>query len=221
MIFRTIIQMKINGKHYRTIWAGLINNRYTVSIINQNRLPDNFEILRFTDYKGLLKAVKDMNIRGAGAIGAAAAYVISLAIENAPKTLIYDAPFMDYVKMVAEEVKNTRPTAMDIFHSVDAILDKLRYYHGYEFRKMSKQIADNLSNINADACLMIGHHGSILIKPNARILTHCNAGWLAFVDYGSALSPIYRAKEQNPFVYVSETRPRMQGSLTAFELMQE
>jgi len=174
--------MKINDRHYRTVWM----EDGVVKIINQSLLPHNFEIYSCESYKETAKAIKDMVVRGAGAIAAGV-------------------------------IRSTRPTAQNLFYAVDKVL---KAKNKEEAVKIAQRIADE----DAEASMKIGEYGEKLIKNGARILTHCNAGWLAFVDWGTALSPIYAAKRKgkNIFVFVDETRPRLQGaSLTAWELSQE
>jgi len=177
-----------------------------VKIINQPLLPDKFEIYSCKDYKETAKAIKDMIVRGAGAIGATAGYAMAQAFiagEN--------------IQEAAQLIKNTRPTAQNLFYAVDKVL---KAKNKEEAVKIANQIADE----DSEASGKIGEYGEPLIKNNSKILTHCNAGWLAFVDWGTALSPIYAAKRKgkNIFVFVDETRPRLQGAmLTAWELSQE
>lgn len=194
--------MKVNNKDYRTVWL----ENGVVNLINQPLLPDKFEIYSSKGYKETAKAIKDMIIRGAGAIGAAAGYAMAQAFlqEEDPKK-------------AAELIKSTRPTAQNLFYAVDKVL-KARD------KEEALRIAEGIANEDSEASRMIGEYGEPLIKNNARILTHCNAGWLAFVDWGTALSPIYAAKRKGKtvFVFVDETRPRLQGAmLTAWELANE
>ena len=194
--------MLINNKNYRTVWM----EDGIVKIINQPLLPDKFEIYSCKDYKETAKAIKDMIVRGAGAIGATAGYAMAQAFiagEN--------------IQEAAQLIKNTRPTAQNLFYAVDKVL---KAKNKEEAVKIANQIADE----DSEASGKIGEYGEPLIKNNSKILTHCNAGWLAFVDWGTALSPIYAAKRKgkNIFVFVDETRPRLQGAmLTAWELSQE
>lgn len=194
--------MKVQDKYYRTVWM----EDGVVKLINQPLLPDKFEIYSSKDYQQTAEAIKTMIVRGAGAIGAAAGYALAQAF------------FADEDrKKAAEVIKNTRPTAQNLFYAVERVL---KANDKEEALKIAIQIADE----DAEACKKIGEFGESLIEHGAKILTHCNAGWLAFVDWGTALSPIYRAirKGKEVFVYVNETRPRLQGArLTAWELSQE
>jgi len=183
--------MIINNKHYRSVW---MKNK-TIYVIDQRLLPEKLKILKLKNYKQVAQAIKNMTVRGAPAIGAVAAYGLAISKEKKAKTIL----------------AKTRPTAYDLFHAlnyVDNEKNKLR---------AAKEYVENTVN----ACKKIGEYGKKLIKKNAKIMTHCNAGALSTVDYGTALSPIRASKKQNPFVFVSETRPRLQGTLTAFELKQE
>jgi len=192
----------INNKHYRTVWLeGSI-----VKMLNQPLIPHKFEVIELKDYIETSKAIKDMIVRGAGAIGATAGFAMAQAF-------LAD----EDIKKAAEVIKSTRPTAQNLFYAVEKVL---KAKDKEEAVKISQSIADE----DADACKKIGEFGEPLIKDNMKLLTHCNAGWLAFVDWGSALSPIYTAKRKgkNVFVFADETRPRCQGSrLTAFELGNE
>ncbi|MFH0976082.1 MAG: S-methyl-5-thioribose-1-phosphate isomerase [Spirochaetota bacterium] len=209
--------MKVNGKDYRTIWM----EGQVIRIINQVLLPHSFEIININNLEELKKSINDMNIRGAGAIGAAAGYGLAQAGLSAN-----NADFFQKVGLAADELKRTRPTAQNLFTIVNGILKKVNNYTDPDkARDALVKEAQYYADLDAEACRKIGMYGSGLIKDGAQISTHCNAGWLAFVDWGSALSPVYYAvKEQkkNVFVYVDETRPRCQGAnLTAWELLQE
>ena len=177
-----------------------------VKLINQPLLPHTFEIYSCHSYRQTAEAIKTMIVRGAGAIGAAAGYAVAQA---------YLAE--EDIQKAAQVIQNTRPTAQNLFYAVQRVI---RAADTKEALTIAQQIADE----DAQACKTIGEFGEPLLKDNARILTHCNAGWLAFVDWGTALSPVYAATRQgkNVFVFVDETRPRLQGArLTAWELSQE
>jgi len=194
--------MKVNNKDYRTVWL----ENGIVKLINQPLLPDKFEVYSCKNYKETAKAIKDMIVRGAGAIGATAGYAIAQAFLQGEEP-----------QKAAEAIKKTRPTAQNLFYAVDKVL-KARN------KEEAVQIAEGIANEDSEASRRIGEFGEKLIKDNSKILTHCNAGWLAFVDWGTALSPIYAAKRKgkNIFVFVDETRPRLQGAmLTAWELANE
>ncbi|TSA54846.1 MAG: S-methyl-5-thioribose-1-phosphate isomerase [Dehalococcoidia bacterium] len=205
--------MKVNGKHYRTIWM----EGRVVKTIEQRLLPHKFEIVDLSDHRSTAVAINTMVIRGAGAIGAAAAYGMAQIALEAPAL-----DFWDYVNQGAETIKRTRPTAQNLFYAVDKVFNAMQAASGIQqARDIAQEMAQQIADDDAAACQSIGNYGAELIKDGARILTHCNAGWLAFVDWGSALSPIYVAARQGKrvFVYVDETRPLCQGArLTAWEL---
>ena len=191
--------MKIEGKEYRALWFE--NN--TVKFIDQRKLPYKFEIYTAKTVNDIAFAIKDMVVRGAPAIGAAAAYGMVLG-----KGKIYET---------ANKLRQTRPTANDLFYAID--------YMDGEINKGKNPIdaANNYVEDVIDRCKNIGKNGEKLIENGMKILTHCNAGALATVDYGTALAPIRLAHKNGKkiFVYADETRPRCQGLLTAWELMQE
>lgn len=209
--------MKVKGKNYRTIWMeGSI-----IRMIDQVLLPHKFEIIDIKNLEELIKSINNMNIRGAGAIGVAGGYGLAqAALQAKDKNLFKD------VKFAADKLKSSRPTAQNLFTTIDSLLDILnKEKNPGNARNAIANEAQRFADKDAEACKKIGMYGASLIKNGANISTHCNAGWLAFVDWGSALSPIYYAvneEKKNIFVYVDETRPRGQGSkLTAWELHQE
>jgi S-methyl-5-thioribose-1-phosphate isomerase len=161
-----------------------------------------------------------MIVRGAGAIGATGAYGLAQAALQASTENFYQE-----MAEAKEVLANTRPTAQNLFYGLNAVEKALLSANSVEQAKTrAVEAAEDVAAEDVMSCEQIGKLGAELILPNMRISTHCNAGWLAFVDWGSALSPIYQAQRQgkNPFVYVDETRPRSQGArLTAWELGQE
>jgi len=206
-------------KDYRTIWMEGTN----VNMIDQRALPHRFEIYSSRDHRETVSAISNMTVRGAPAIGAAAAYAIAQA------TFEYNGSdmksFIKHLDSASALVKQARPTAYDLFYAVDSIMEKI---HGADSPKHAKEIAMKESHLYADrsaeACKRIGEYGMTLISNGSSILTHCNAGALACVDYGTALSPIRFAHRSGKkiSVFVDETRPRLQGAkLTAWELSQE
>jgi methylthioribose-1-phosphate isomerase len=221
--------MKVNGRHFRTIWLKGGAGKRAVQIINQQVLPHQFEILDLCTVADIVRAIKDMYVRGAGLIGAAAAYGMYLAAyEAGEKTFSVD------VENSARLLKATRPTASNLAWAVDVMLAALDLPGAglAEKQKTALETAEKIADSDAECCRRIGEHGLRIIEKIAEkkngeavnILTHCNAGWLAFVDYGSALSPVYAAFERNipVHVWVDETRPRNQGaSLTAWELAEQ
>lgn len=209
--------MKVLGRHYRTVWL----EGSVVKLINQPLIPHKFEIVAMEGHRATARAIKDMIVRGAGAIGATGAYGMAQVALEAPAD-----QFEEHILMGAYTLRDTRPTAQNLFYAIDKVLGEIEKSMAdpktakEEAVAMAHQIADE----DVAACKQIGEYGEQLIRDGSAISTHCNAGWLAFVDWGSALSPIYLAarKGKKVFVYVDETRPRSQGSrLTAWELGQE
>jgi S-methyl-5-thioribose-1-phosphate isomerase len=209
--------MRVNGENYRTIWM----EESVIRTIDQSELPHSFKIVDIRNPEELKNAINNMIIRGAGAIGAAGGYGMVQAAMLADK-----GNFFHSLEKAADEFKNTRPTAQSLFAVIDRIL-QIAKSEADPGKALSAVIREGkrYADMDADACRQIGRNGAALIKDGANISTHCNAGWLAFVDWGTALSPVYyAAKEEGKrvFVYVDETRPRCQGSkLTAWELLQE
>jgi len=202
--------MKVNGKHYRTVWM----EGPVVYMIDQTQLPFEFEIFKAPDFKECCFAIKTMITRGAGAIGATAGFAMAQAFLSAP-----DKGFEEFILKAKKEIEATRPTARNLFYAVDRVFNA-----GKVSVENAVAEAQKMADENIKEARQIGEYGNELIKDGYKIETHCNAGWLAFVDYGSALAPIYTAKESNKsiFVYVDETRPRSQGArLTAWELKNE
>jgi methylthioribose-1-phosphate isomerase len=216
--------VKVGGRHFRTIW--LKPDETVVQLIDQRFLPHRFVIEEVRSVEQMATAIQEMHVRGAGLIGASAAYGMYLAaIEAAPRGSVDDQ-----LVHAAAQLKATRPTAVNLSWAVERQLKNIADDKNAQERvalalRTTKMIADE----DAEHCRMIGQHGLELIQQIARrkagkrvnVLTHCNAGWLAFVDYGSATAPIYAAHDSGlpTHVWVAETRPRNQGSkLTAWEL---
>jgi len=207
--------MKIKGKDYRTVWM----EGDEVKLIEQRLLPHKFEIFTAKNHEEVAYAIKEMVVRGAGAIGATAAYGIAQATLQTTQE-----NYKELIEKAKNNLLKTRPTAQNLFTGINYILDSIKNLNDLnEIRKIAVEKANEYANYDANACKKIGEFGNELIKNNYKIGTHCNAGWLAFVDWGSALSPIFVANrnKKNIFVFVDETRPRMQGSLTAWELYNE
>jgi S-methyl-5-thioribose-1-phosphate isomerase len=199
--------MKVQNKDYRTIWM----EETTVLMIEQNLLPFQFKIFEAKDYLQTCHAIKTMIVRGAGAIGAAAGFAMAQAFLRSSNE--------KFVQKAKADIEATRPTARNLFYAVERV-----FTAGLISVKNAIIEAQKIADEDAQASQAIGAFGNELIKPGYRIETHCNAGWLAFVDYGTALSPIYKAHHagKNIFVWVDETRPRSQGArLTAWELQNE
>ncbi|MCX7239142.1 MAG: S-methyl-5-thioribose-1-phosphate isomerase [Burkholderiales bacterium] len=218
--------MQVDGQPYRTVWLKP-GNEQVVQVINQIKLPHAFEIEDLHGVDDMCHAIKTMVVRGAGLIGACAAYGMYLAALEAP-----DANFEAFMQQSAEALKATRPTASNLAWAVDRMQRALAQGGTPEQRRMAaKAAAAAIADEDVDHCRRIGAHGLALIQSIAQrkpgqvvnILTHCNAGWLAFVDIGSATAPIYAAHDAGiaVHVWVDETRPRNQGAnLTAWELGQ-
>lgn len=215
--------MKVNNTPYRTIWLNP-DNKKSIQIIDQRKLPFSFEIETISNVEEMCIAIKDMHLRGAGLIGAAGAYGMYLAVIEAQNK----TNFTEALEKSALLLKATRPTAVNLTWAVDLMLNQIG-----EERDIQNALryAETIANQDAEACRMIGEHGISLIREISKkkkgetvnILTHCNAGWLAFVDYGSATAPIYAAFDEgiDVHVWVDETRPRNQGArLTSWELDQ-
>ena len=201
--------MLVEGKYYKTVWM----EGNSVFMINQNLLPFNFEIHECKTYWETCMAITDMTVRGAGAIGAAAGFAMAqafLELQTFDKAV--------RLREARQDIENTRPTARNLFYAVDKV-----YQAGLKSPEDAVHAANSIAAEDEEFSRNIGKWGASLIGAKSNILTHCNAGWLAFVDYGTALAPVYYAAENNKqvFVYVDETRPRSQGGrLTAWELFQ-
>lgn len=199
--------MKHLKKYKRAVWA----EKDIVYLIDQIKLPFKEEIFVSKTYKKTCQAIVDMVTRGAGSIGATAGFAMMQAAYEAPK-----GNMNSFLRKAKTEIENTRPTAQDLFIAVERVYNKA-LISIKEAEKEAHKIADETSS----AGKKIGEFGNNLIKNDFTILTHCNAGPLALVEYGSALAPIIKAHESGKkiFVYVDETRPRNQGAkLTAWEL---
>jgi len=218
--------MNVDGKHFRTIW---IKDDKTIQIIDQRKLPHDFIIEDLKTVEQTAIAIKDMHVRGAGLIGATAGYGMYLASLQ----FVGEQTLESYkLKLIGagEFLKQSRPTAVNLEWAVHRQLEAISQKKSVDdVISIVKQTAEDIANEDADHCQKIGQHGlSIINKVSAdkngevvNILTHCNAGWLAFVDYGSATAPIYAAHDCgiNIHIWVDETRPRNQGArLTAWEL---
>ncbi|NLX47283.1 MAG: S-methyl-5-thioribose-1-phosphate isomerase [Euryarchaeota archaeon] len=199
------MKIRIDGKvsDIRAVWC----DEGVVRMLDQRMLPHRVEVRGFRDHHQVTEAIRDMTVRGAPAIGVAAAYGMMLAANNG-----------EDLDKAAKELKSARPTAFDLFFAVDRMLERVRNGDG------PTEAAEEYAATIVERCRLIGEHGERLIKDGDRIMTHCNAGALATVDWGTALAPIRAAwrNGKDIFVYVSETRPRLQGmKLTAFELLNE
>ena len=191
-----------DGKELRALWF----EGDKIVFIDQRRLPYRLEFFEAKTVEKAAEAINDMVVRGAPAIGAAGAYGMALASVTGKN-----------IDEAYRMLSSTRPTAHDLFHALYIMRDAV--YKKKDTVKAAEDYAEDIVR----RCRKIGEYGAPLIENRARVLTHCNAGALATVDYGTALAPIRKAKEEGKevFVFVDETRPRLQGRLTAWELMQE
>jgi methylthioribose-1-phosphate isomerase len=222
--------VKVDGQHFRTIWLHPANERL-VELIDQRFLPHRFVIEEVSTVTQMANAIREMHVRGAGLIGASAGYGMYLAtIEAAGGPAV--AGFDQHLSDAAAELRVTRPTAVNLTWAIERQLTSIAKGKTAQDKiALALRAARQIAAEDEEHCRMIGQHGLKLIEQVARrkngtpvnILTHCNAGWLAFVDYGSALAPVYAAHDRGlrVHVWVDETRPRSQGSkLTAWELGQ-
>jgi methylthioribose-1-phosphate isomerase len=209
--------VNVRGQHYRTIWPKGGDER-VIQLIDQRFLPHQFVIEEVRTVAEMAAAIREMHVRGAGLIGATAGYGM------------YLATFENDLVAAAAQLKATRPTAVNLAWAIERQLRNIDAANtDEEKRRVAFQTAREIADEDAEHCRKIGEHGVELIRrlsekkggAPVNILTHCNAGWLAFVDHGSATAPIYAAHDAGipVHVWVDETRPRSQGSkLTAWEL---
>ncbi|MEO1206140.1 MAG: S-methyl-5-thioribose-1-phosphate isomerase [Pseudomonadota bacterium] len=212
--------MKINGTHYRTIWPA--EDGQGIQIIDQTKLPHAFEVITLRTMEEAAHAIVSMQVRGAPLIGATAAYGVCLALEK-------DASD-DALEAAIDHLAKQRPTAINLRWALDQMAASVRNLPREDRVAAARARADQLCEDDVETCRMIGQHGLKIINEIAakkppgepvNILTHCNAGWIATVDWGTATSPIYQAHDAGTkmHVWVDETRPRNQGAaLTAYEL---
>ncbi len=214
------MQIKVDGKIEDI--KSLCREGSLVKMVDQRKLPHSFEIISLNNHKETAWAIKDMVTRGAGAIGNAAGFgMAQAAIEAEDKSL---EKFTEYLNEAAETIRQTRPTAANLFKAVDRCLEAANW--GTVSMRVENVVkaADQIFKDDLKATEEIAKAGSRLIKDGFKILTHCNAGALAYVDHGTALAPIRQAVREGKdvFVWVDETRPRGQGArITAWELEQE
>ena len=213
--------MQINGKAFRTIWFDEKNQ--AVKIIDQTKLPHKFIIKDIKTVKDAINAIKNMEVRGAPLIGGTAAYGMVLAImeKNDP----------NFIKMSSKNLIQSSPTAINLKWAVDRMIKKLSGVNNNKILKVALEEAKLICEEDVKFCENIGLNGLKIIeeiynkkKETVNILTHCNAGWLATIDWGTATSPIYHAHKKGIkiHVWVDETRPRNQGAnLTSYELNEE
>lgn len=209
--------MRVSGEHFRTIW---LTETGAVRVIDQSRLPFEFSVIDLETLADAERAISTMVVRGAPLIGATAAYGMALAARSNAS----DA----YLDEAARILRSTRPTAINLAWAVTRMREALAGAHPSERADLALREAAAICDADVEQCRSIGAHGLEIIRGLAKtagrrinVLTHCNAGWLACVDWGTALSPVYMAHDAgiSVHVWVDETRPRNQGaSLTAFEL---
>lgn len=217
--------MKLEGRPFRTIWE----KDDLVQIIDQRRLPHELVIKDLREVVDFAGAIREMLVRGAPLIGATAAYGLATAARSIPVGADYDARLGEARKLLA----GTRPTAVDLFHALERVTTAIdRGSSPTEKAQLALETAREITEESVVYCRQIGEYGLPLIRQISRrknggpvnVLTHCNAGWLACIDFGTATAPIYAAHAEGiPIhVWVDETRPRNQGArLTAYELQQE
>ena len=211
--------MKIEGKSYKTIWF----EKSFVKIIDQTKLPHQFIVKDLKNVKDAINAIKTMEVRGAPLIGATAAYGLVLSI--------IEKNDLSFLKKSSEELILARPTAINLKWAVDRMMKKLTGVNEKDILKKALNEAKAITEEDEKFCKNIGLNGLKIIeeiankkKDTVNILTHCNAGWLATIDWGTATSPIYHAHQKGikVHVWVDETRPRNQGAnLTSYELNEE
>ncbi len=224
--------MKVKGNHFETIWINE-DNSGLVQIIDQRYLPFAFRIEDIKTAEDMFIAIRDMHLRGAPLIGAAGALGMYLAVLDHPGKSISEG----YITEKANYIKSSRPTAVNLSWAVDRVAEDLKGLRPQDKRpkeeavELARHRALQIMDEERENCLKIGQYGVKLIEKashrknndTVNILTHCNAGWLACIDYGTATAPIYMAHDQGikVHVWVDETRPRNQGArLTAWELSQ-
>ena len=215
------VTLRGRTENFRTVSFDAKNN--FVHLIEQRLLPHEFKIIGTKDFRETARAIADMVVRGAGAIGATAAYGLaqgSLAFRgnNLKK-------FSAHIQSVYQTLANARPTAVDPVNAMNDVRRKMVPGKTVaECQSLALAAAEEFANEDVRHCQAIGQHGAKLIRHGMKILTHCNAGWLAFVDTGTATAPMYAAQAQGKkfHVFCDETRPRSQGAtLTAWELAQQ
>jgi methylthioribose-1-phosphate isomerase len=223
--------MRVGGRQLRTIWTAQGESGWVVEIIDQTRLPHELAVMRLHDLAEVCRAIRDMHLRGAPLIGAAAAHGVALAMRADPSDQALDQAIAALLA--------TRPTAVNLRRATDEMRAALLAVPPSDRAELARQRAATLCDDEVAIGQAIGRHGLVLLRVLAgsrsagapaqlppdrplQVLTHCNAGWLCTVDWGTALAPVYAAHDAGlaVHVWVSETRPRNQGLLTAWELAQ-
>ena len=215
------VTLRGHTEHFRTVTFDAQNN--SVRLIEQRLLPHEFKIVGTKNFRATAAAITDMVVRGAGAIGATAAYGLA---QGALAFRGYDLKkFSAHIAIVYQTLADARPTAVDPVNAMNDVRREMaRGETVAEQQSLALAAAEEFANEDVQHCEEIGKHGAKLIRNGMRILTHCNAGWLAFVDIGTATAPLYAAQSQGKkfHVFCDETRPRSQGAtLTAWELAQQ
>ena len=209
--------MNVSGKHYRSIWADPA--RDAIHIIDQSRLPHVFETLKLDSVEAVAEAIKAMRLRGAPLIGVSAAYGLALAVRKSPTD--------ESISKASAMLRATRPTAANLAWAIGRMREKLKDLKPAERAAAAWHEAQAIAEEDVALNEAIGRHGLALLEREyaalgrpINILTHCNAGWLGTVDWGTVSAPIFMAHDKGiPIhVWVGETRPRNQGLLTAWEL---
>ena len=215
------VTVRGRSRHYRTVSFDARRNE--VRLIEQRLLPHQFRVVATRDFRETARAIRDMVVRGAGAIGATAAYGLAQGARSFRGKSIED--FHMYVGRVFHTLAGARPTAVDPVNAMHGVREAMRRGTSVaECHTLALAAAERFAEEDVAHCRAIGEHGATLLRDGMTVLTHCNAGWLAFVDIGSATAPLYAAHEAGRRVHVlcDETRPRSQGAtLTAWELSQQ
>ena len=215
------VSVRGRARPYRTV--SFDPHKNSVLLIEQRLLPHTFKIVSMRGFRQTAAAIQEMVVRGAGAIGATAAY--GLAQGTRAFHGINFKKFLEHVEFVYQTLRMARPTAVDPVNAMNTVRTHMsRGKTIADQQGLALAAAEKFANENIGDCVAIGRHGAALIRDGMRLLTHCNAGWLAFVDVGSATAPMYAAQKQGKkfHVYCGETRPRSQGAtLTAWELAQQ
>src|SRR6185369_15637401 len=217
------MNVSIHGqtRHYRTVTFDASRNE--VLLVEQRLLPHTFQVVATRNFTETERAIQDMVVRGAGAIGATAAYGLAQGALSFRGANL--AKFKRHLEGVFQTLKAARPTAVDPVNAMLQVGEVMARGEGVaEQQALAIAAAEEFANEDVQHCQEIGNQGVKLIRNGMRILTHCNAGWLALVDYGTATAPLYRAQEHGRdfHVFCDETRPRCQGAtLTAWELQQQ
>jgi len=216
-----IVNVRGRPRHFRTVTFDATQN--AVLLIEQRLLPHKFEIVAIPNFRATAQSIHDMVVRGAGAIGATAAYGLAQGLRAFRGRDL--SRFNAHAETVYQTLKSARPTAVDPVNAMNQVRAAMTPGETVaEQQSLALAAAEQFANEDVQHCEAIGRHGAKLIRNGMNVLTHCNAGWLAFVDVGSATAPMYAAQKKGTkfHVFCDETRPRSQGAtLTAWELAQQ